>query len=211
MKFCSPAWDNGDALPARHAAGRLLADGSVVGSDNLSPPLAWSDLPAGTRSLALLCHDFDAPAVPVGAVMPVAELAAQLPRRDQFHWVLVDLPPLLTGLAEGQWRRRVLPPGESDAAPGAGGARLGLIDCAGRPVGDAATSLRCVGYDGPFPPPDDPLVHHCLFTLYALDTPRLPLPGRFTGQQARAAMAGHVLGAATLSGTYTLNRALQLA
>ncbi len=45
-----------------------------------------------------------------------------------------------------------------------------------------------------------------MFTLYAVVLPRLPLEGVFTGAQVRAAMAGHVLAEATLSGTYTLNR-----
>ena len=45
----------------RHAAGRLDTPEGVTFADNLSPHLAWSDLPAGTRSLALICHDFDVP------------------------------------------------------------------------------------------------------------------------------------------------------
>ena len=61
MKLWSPAWSNGEPLPERFAAGRLADDGSVQFADNLSPPLAWGDLPEGTRSLVLVCHDFDAP------------------------------------------------------------------------------------------------------------------------------------------------------
>ncbi|MCL2635246.1 MAG: phospholipid-binding protein, partial [Betaproteobacteria bacterium] len=36
----------------------------------------------------------------------------------------------------------------------------------------------------------------------------LPLSGRFDGLEARAALQGHVLAEASLSGTYTLNPAL---
>jgi phosphatidylethanolamine-binding protein (PEBP) family uncharacterized protein len=64
------------------------------------------------------------------------------------------------------------------------------------------------GYDGPFPPFNDSLVHHYVFTLYAVAVPRLPVEGVFTGHEVRAALAGHVLGAATFSGTYTLNHRL---
>jgi phosphatidylethanolamine-binding protein (PEBP) family uncharacterized protein len=64
------------------------------------------------------------------------------------------------------------------------------------------------GYDGPFPPFNDSLVHHYVFTLYAVSVDRLAVDGAFTGAQARAALAGVVLGEATLSGTYTLNRRL---
>ena len=52
-------------------------------------------------------------------------------------------------------------------------------------------------------------MHHYLFALYAVDVPRLAVDGDFTGAQVREALAGHVLGAATLSGTYTLNRRLR--
>jgi phosphatidylethanolamine-binding protein (PEBP) family uncharacterized protein len=52
-------------------------------------------------------------------------------------------------------------------------------------------------------------VHHYVFTLYAVSEARLPVEGVFTGHDVRAALAGRVLGAATFSGTYTLNRRLQ--
>jgi len=64
------------------------------------------------------------------------------------------------------------------------------------------------GYDGPFPPFNDTLVHHYVFTLYALSVPKLPLEGEFNGLQVRQALAGRVLDSATFSGTYTLNRRL---
>lgn len=47
----SPAFANGQTIPPRHTA-----DG-----DNISPPLEWSDAPAGTRSYALIVEDPDAP------------------------------------------------------------------------------------------------------------------------------------------------------
>jgi phosphatidylethanolamine-binding protein (PEBP) family uncharacterized protein len=64
------------------------------------------------------------------------------------------------------------------------------------------------GYDGPFPPFNDSLVHHYVFTLYAVDVPRLAVEGTFSGPQVREALKGHVLDVATFSGTYTLNRRL---
>jgi len=64
------------------------------------------------------------------------------------------------------------------------------------------------GYDGPFPPFNDSLVHHYVFTLYAVSVDRLAVEGAFTGQQVREALAGNVLGEGTLSGTYTLNKRL---
>ena len=48
-------------------------------------------------------------------------------------------------------------------------------------------------------------MHHYVFTLYALDIPRLPLEGRFTGSEARMAIQGHILDEARIFGTYSLN------
>ena len=61
------------------------------------------------------------------------------------------------------------------------------------------------GYDGPCPPWNDEIVHHYIFTLYALDVERLPIEGKFTGVQTRAALYGHILAEARLTGLYTLN------
>jgi len=54
---------------------------------DVSPPLEWSGLPAGTKSLALIVDDPDAPD-------PAA------PRMTWVHWVLYNLPPAATGLRE---------------------------------------------------------------------------------------------------------------
>jgi phosphatidylethanolamine-binding protein (PEBP) family uncharacterized protein len=61
------------------------------------------------------------------------------------------------------------------------------------------------GYDGPCPPWNDERAHTYMFTLYALDIPRLPLDGRFTGRQARLAITGHIIDEASIYGTYSLN------
>lgn len=51
MRVSCPAFDNGERIP-RH----YTADG-----ENVSPPLSWSDPPPGTKSIALICDDPDAP------------------------------------------------------------------------------------------------------------------------------------------------------
>ena len=53
-----------------------------------SPPLAWTGVPAGTKSLVLIVDDPDAPD-------PAA------PKMTWVHWVLYNLPPGTTGLAAG--------------------------------------------------------------------------------------------------------------
>ncbi len=74
----STSFANGGAIPPRHTC-----DG-----DDRSPPLAWSGIPDGTRSLALIVDDPDAPD-------PAA------PKRTWVHWVLWDIPPDATALPEG--------------------------------------------------------------------------------------------------------------
>jgi Raf kinase inhibitor-like YbhB/YbcL family protein len=63
------------------------------GSDQ-SPPLAWSGMPAGTQSLALIVDDPDAPD-------PAA------PRMTWVHWVLYNIPPGTPGLAAGASRAKL--------------------------------------------------------------------------------------------------------
>jgi hypothetical protein len=207
MKLWSDSFGNGDAIPARYAAGKLDSAGGVGFSDNLNPHLAWSELPAGTRSLVLICHDFDVPSRGDDVNKPDREVPADLPRVDFFHWVMVDVPPALSAIAEGQFSRGFTARGKS--GPSAGhGARHGLNDYTGWFANDAQMAGQYFGYDGPFPPFNDSLVHHYVFTLYAVSVDRLPVEGAFTGPQVREALAGNVLGEATLSGTYTLNKRL---
>jgi Raf kinase inhibitor-like YbhB/YbcL family protein len=78
MKLTSIAFPDGGSIP------RLF---TCQGKDR-SPPLEWSGLPAGTRSLALIVDDPDAPD-------PAA------PKMTWVHWVLYNLPPEAAGLAEG--------------------------------------------------------------------------------------------------------------
>ncbi|MCL4767030.1 MAG: YbhB/YbcL family Raf kinase inhibitor-like protein [Hyphomicrobiaceae bacterium] len=69
----SSAFANGQALPSKYTC-----DGM-----NVSPPLAWTDVPAGTESLLLSCSDPDAPGGTFG------------------HWVAYNIPPDQSELREG--------------------------------------------------------------------------------------------------------------
>jgi hypothetical protein len=207
MKLASKSWTNGDRIPARFAAGKRDGAGQASFSDNLSPHLAWDDLPQGTQSMVLICHDFDVPSRGDDVNQSDREVPAALARVDFFHWVLVDLPPVPREIAEGEFSRGFTARGKpGPATPGS--ARQGLNDFTGWFAGNADMAGDDVGYDGPFPPWNDSLVHHYVFTLYALSLPRLDVQGAFTGQQVRDTLAGHVLAEATFSGTYTLNQRL---
>lgn len=207
MKLSSDSWSNGEPIPERFAAGRLDGADGVGFAANLNPHLAWSEVPAGTQSLALIAHDVDVPSRGDDVNKRDREVPADLPRVDFFHWVLIDLPPSLREIDEGAMSRGFTPRGK----PGPQtlhGARHGLNDYTGWFAGDAQMAGQYFGYDGPFPPFNDALVHRYVFTLYAVALPRLAVEGAFSGQQVRAALAGHVLDEATWSGTYTLNRRL---
>jgi hypothetical protein len=208
MKLWSDSWINGGPIPPRCAAGRLDPSGTVGFSDNRNPHLAWSDVPAGTRSLALICHDFDVPSVADDVNQADREVPEDLPRVDFFHWVLADLPAGVGSIGEGEFSQGFTPRGKPGPAT-LHGARHGLNDYTRWFAGDPAMAGRYFGYDGPFPPFNDSLVHHYVFTLYALSVPRAPLEGEFDGNQLRRAIYDHVLAEATHSGTYTLNRRLR--
>jgi Raf kinase inhibitor-like YbhB/YbcL family protein len=77
LTISSPAFTPGGPIPSAYTG---------EGRD-VSPPLAWSGVPAGAKSLALIVDDPDAPD-------PAA------PKRVWVHWVLYDLPPTAAGLPE---------------------------------------------------------------------------------------------------------------
>jgi Raf kinase inhibitor-like YbhB/YbcL family protein len=215
MKLWSDSWINGERIPTRFAAGKPDGRGGAAFSDNLSPHLAWSEVPAGTRSL--ICHDFDVPSRGDDVNRSDREVPADLPRVDFFHWVMVDLPATLSELAEGRFSRGFTArgkPGPALGVLGAGGpvglavARHGLNDYTGWFASNPEMAGNYFGYDGPFPPFNDSLVHHYVFTVYALSIARAPVEGDFTGPQVRAAIYAHILAEATHSGTYTLNQRL---
>lgn len=207
MQLTSTSFADGQRIPARYAAGKPDAQSVVTFSDNLNPQLAWSGAPAGTQSFALICHDPDVPSKGDDVNQADREVPASLPRVDFFHWLLVDLPPTVTQIAEGEFSTGFTTRGKpGPASPH--GARQGLNDYTGWFAGNADMSGNYHGYDGPFPPFNDSIIHHYVFTVFALDVPRLAVEGSFNGAQARAAMEGHVLAQAMLTGTYTLNARL---
>lgn len=84
LDLSSPAFAPGDRLPPR-----FTADG-----DGVSPPLLWRGVPQGTKSLALIIEDPDAPTP-----------------RPMVHAIVVGIDPSLNGLAEGA----IAPDGDGSA------------------------------------------------------------------------------------------------
>jgi hypothetical protein len=175
---------------------------------NRNPHLFWSGVPAGTKSLVLLCIDSDVPTRADDVNQEGRVVPATLPRADFYHWVMVDIPPAVHEIAAGACSDGIVPRGKQSPA-GPPGSRQGLNDYTLWFAGDADMAGRYFGYEGPCPPWNDELLHHYHFALYAMDVARCPVEGTFTGQQVRAALAGHVLAEARLTGTYSLNPAVR--
>jgi len=209
MQVTSASFGDGGPIPAEFAFCAMDAKTHATLSQNRSPQLSWSGAPAGTRSFAIVCHDPDVPSKGDDVNQEGRVVPKSLPRVDFFHWVLVDLPPSVTGVAAGEFASSVTPRGKPGPAA-AHGARQGVNDYTGWFAADKDMSGDYFGYDGPCPPWNDEIPHHYVFTVFALDVARLAVEGAFTGAQAREAMKGHVLAQASITGVYTLNPAVKL-
>lgn len=206
MRLTSTSFADGERIPGEYAFCNPDPAHHVCLGKNLNPQLAWHDAPAGTRSFAILCHDPDVPSQGDDVNQEGRSVPATLPRVDFFHWVLVDLPATLTTIQAGEFSRGVTARGKPGSQTPHG--RQGINNYTDWFAGDNDMRGDYYGYDGPCPPWNDELVHRYVFTVYALDIEQLPLTGRFGGPEMRAALQGHVLAEASLSGTYTLNPAL---
>lgn len=83
LKLTSTAFEDGGMIPSRYTC-----DGG-----DISPPLAWSGVPDGAKSLALVADDPDAP------------------RGTWVHWVIYQIPTSERGLAENRPARETLEEG----------------------------------------------------------------------------------------------------
>ena len=207
MKLTSTSFEDGARIPAEYAFCAPDPKSHVTLSKNRNPQLAWSDLPMGTQSLALICHDYDVPSQGDDVNKEGRSIPASLPRVDFFHWVLVDLDPHSGAIAAGEFSDGVKARGKSGPG-GPRGTRQGINDYTMWFASDKDMKGDYFGYDGPCPPWNDTIPHHYVFTLYALDVAQLQVTGNFRGPDVLAAMKGHVLGEAKLTGVYSLNPAV---
>ncbi|MCB9662752.1 MAG: YbhB/YbcL family Raf kinase inhibitor-like protein [Alphaproteobacteria bacterium] len=196
-------------IPARHAFGQHDPTHHFALAGNRSPHLAWGDVPAGTKSFALICHDPDVPSRGDDVNQEGRTVPRDLPRVDFFHWVLLDLPADLRELAEGAFADGPVAHGKAADAGPIG--TSGINDYTGWFAGDPAMKGNYYGYDGPAPPWNDSIVHGYHFTIHALDVATTGMHGSFDGHKARQAIARHVLGTATLVGLYAINPAARQA
>jgi Raf kinase inhibitor-like YbhB/YbcL family protein len=74
IEVSSPAFESGATIPKRHTGE----------GEDVSPPLKWSSLPQGTKEIAIICDDPDAPT-----------------QKPFVHWVAYKIPAIRRGLPEG--------------------------------------------------------------------------------------------------------------
>ena len=204
MKFWSNSFEDHGVIPGQYAFAVSDPASHIALSTNHNPHLAWSDLPAGTQSLALICHDPDVPSIGDDVNQAGRIISADLPREPFYHWVLIDLLPGIHSIVECEYSDTITPRGKSGPNL-ANGAKQGLNDYTAWFADDEKMRGNYFGYDGPCPPWNDAIAHRYVFTLYALKVPHLKVQGNFNGEQAREAMAGHILAEASLTGLYALN------
>ena len=167
--------------------------------ENHNPHLAWTDVPEGTQSFALICDDLDAADVDQEA-WASGKLPKDIKARVLCHWVLVDLPSMIRELDKGEMSDGAYAGGK--IGPGARyGARQGSNDMTGFFVNGGLLKGEYFGYDGPCPP-EGAKPHRYVFNLYALDVGTLNVEGVFEKKGALAAMEGRVLAMAALTGLF---------
>ncbi len=205
MQLRSDNFEDGQPIPATFAFGKRAEPFAL--SDNHSPQLAWKGAPPATRSFVLTCIDTDVPSRGDDVNQSGRTVPAELPRVEFVHWMMANIPPECGELSAGACSDEVTPRGKRDPF-GPPGSVQGVNDFTGWFAGDADMAGQYLGYDGPCPPWNDALLHHYHFRVYALDVAALPLASGFSRDALRAAMAGHVLDEAELTGTYSLNPAV---
>ena len=131
----------------------------VDGASNISPQLSWSAPPEGTRSMIVTIIDHH----------PIA--------RMWVHWVVVDIPPSVTSLAE-------------DASGSLATPILELKNTTGR-----------AGYGGPKPPIGSG-DHDYVVTVYALDIEAPSLPKEPTAADIALAVDRHTLAMGSITGVF---------
>lgn len=89
LSITCPSFPDGKSIPTKYA------NKGVAGGSNISPPLFWTGVPEGTRSLVLAVVD----------IHPIAN--------SWVHWLILNMPAGTTGLPEGASGKK-MPPGTKE-------------------------------------------------------------------------------------------------
>jgi len=131
------------------------------GGGDISPALTWSGAPATTKSFAVMMFDPDA-------------------HGGWWHWLVLNIPPETTGLAQGAGSgKAALPPGALEAA----------------------NSNGVNAYSGPCPPAGSG-THHYQITLWALDSAKAGIDAGGDPQAAGEWLQKHAIGMTRITPVY---------
>ncbi|MFZ3171105.1 MAG: YbhB/YbcL family Raf kinase inhibitor-like protein [Carboxydocellales bacterium] len=140
--------------------------------NQVSPPLSWENAPAGTQSFALAVTDPDVPAL------------LNFPRCFA-HWLIYNIPASYNKLPEGASPAGDIPAGAKELNS------------------DFVTAFHApgfqAGYGAPWPPD---AAHRYVFTLYALKSANLGIPGDADYVEFAKIILPQTITTATLIGCY---------
>lgn len=178
----------GKPIPERFAYCAPDGKGMVHPGGNTSPAIEWQGAPDEAQSFFLMVVDRDVPADFGPANKADQRIPETAPRRNFYHWLVADIPPVIARFEENEAVR----------------GQKGRNSFAERGKGQN-------GYDGPCPPWNDERIHTYHFIVFALDVVTLDLDEGFSGEQAEKALAGHILAQGEATGIYTTNAKVRLA
>ncbi|MGB8266152.1 MAG: YbhB/YbcL family Raf kinase inhibitor-like protein [Candidatus Velthaea sp.] len=84
FQISSPAFKDGDVLPATYMYQGIGIDKTPCGGQGISPPLAWTGAPEGTQSFAVAILDPDG-----------------FNGLGVSHWLMYNIPPTVTAVPQG--------------------------------------------------------------------------------------------------------------
>lgn len=154
-----------DLSPNQKIGQKFVFNSFGCTGENISPALNWKNAPAGTKSYAIMVHDPDAPTGGAGF----------------WHWVVINLPATMTGLAQGD----------------------GSVDSKNLPQGaqQIHNDYGIAGWGGPCPPVGNK-PHRYHFTVYALKTDKLAIPDGASTAVVGFMINQNVLAKATLTARF---------
>jgi phosphatidylethanolamine-binding protein (PEBP) family uncharacterized protein len=184
MKFTSESFADGGAIPEHHAFCIPDHAGRAKLGQNRNPQLGWSDLPPGTQSVVIICHDPDVPSKGDDVNKEGRTIPASLARVNFCHWVLIDMPASGSPIRDGEFSSGATVKGK------------------GGPFAPRNTRQGLNDYTVWFQ--SDPNM------AFALDVEKCPVQRKFTAADVVKALKGHILGTAQISGLYSLNPAVRV-
>ena len=164
--FTSPVFNEKKRIPKKHTCTEISAN-----VPNISPPLAWEDIPDGTVSLALIMYSLE------------------VEGEERVHWIMWNMPPTLTGLEESVEHAEKLADGTAQGTNGVG--EVGYLGPCPPVI------VQGSGGQGGGQKKRD--IEKYYFKLYALDT-MLDLPSSTTRADLLKAIDGHILAVGDLVG-----------